>query len=74
MDVYYAQRDFREQNGRWAASLAELNLPQGAATGAARLIGLESAGEGYLARAEVDLPGGPTQRLTVDHESRIRME
>ena len=74
MDVYYGQRDFKAREGRWAASLEELDLPHGTTAGGSRLVGLEAAGAGYIARAEAALPGGAIQKLTVDHESRINTE
>jgi hypothetical protein len=74
MDVYYGQRDFKAREGRWAASLEELDLPHGTEAGGARLVGLEAAGAGYIARAEAALPGSAIQKLTVDHESRIMTE
>jgi hypothetical protein len=74
MDVYYGQRGFRARQGRWAASLEELRLLHGTSAGAARLIGIEADGDGYLARAEIVLPDGAVRKLTVDHDSRIKTE
>ncbi len=55
--VYYAQRDFRKQHGRWALGLGELGL-EGAGAGAA----LEPAPDGFRARF---------QGLEIRQDSRI---
>jgi len=42
--LYYAQRDYRKQHGRWAASLVELGVPAAGVT-------LEPAPDGFRARS-----------------------
>jgi hypothetical protein len=65
--VYYAQREYRKKNGRWASTLAELGLATPA--------GLQDpalAVTGSLFEATVDLrQGGKIERWHIRHDSLI---
>ncbi|MFT3789150.1 MAG: carbohydrate-binding family 9-like protein [Tepidisphaeraceae bacterium] len=63
MDVYYRQRHYREQLGRYATELASLGLDD-------RDIHLKATSDGYTASIEQ----GPLLRLSVDQHSRIIVE
>jgi len=72
--VYYAQREFRKKNGRWAATLGELGVAAPAA--GPDMPGLQApalAVTGSLFEATVDLrlPGGKTERWHIRQDSLI---
>jgi hypothetical protein len=70
--VYYAQRDYRKANGRWAGSLEELRVP-GPPAGLARPV-LERAGD--LFDVSIDLQGsdGKSHRWHIRQDSLIRTD
>lgn len=73
-DVYYAQRDFREKNGRWAKSLSELGLDF---SGNAEIGGnpvIEIRGDGYSVRVEAILPGGGKRIVRIRQDALVEEE
>jgi hypothetical protein len=74
MQVYYRQRDFRKQQGRWAASFEELGFaPQELPYS----IHIQTTEMGYLASCPALLSGSPPLRyghLCLTQDSRIWME
>jgi hypothetical protein len=70
-EVYYAEREYRQQHQRWATSLAELQLAL--PTSDARVAGttLEVAGSLFDASVELRLAGQPPQRWHIRQDSLI---
>src|SRR5262249_25536708 len=69
--VYYAQKGYRKQHGRWAKTLDELGL---ARIGHRSLEGpptLETTASLFEAAVTVKLPGGKTQRWHIRQDSRV---
>jgi hypothetical protein len=58
LEIYYAQRDFREANHRWAASLSELGLDHAALSPGVQRPMLKFSGEGYSCRVGFGNPDG----------------
>jgi hypothetical protein len=80
--VYYAQREFRKKNGRWAATIAELGVAPpathlrpgvGGQAATASLQGPALTVTGSLFEATVDLrlPGGKIERWHIRQDSLI---
>ena len=67
--IYYAQRAYREKNGRWAASLGELTLSIDAKT--PNLPAIKTTADGFEVTVEVKLPSGKTQRCHIRQDARI---
>lgn len=60
--VYYRQQQYREKNGRYAATLAELKIPQQATVaGQANQLQLEATARQFT--ATLTAPGSPTLRI-----------
>jgi hypothetical protein len=78
MDVYHAQAAFRKRHGRWARSLAELGPPPGPSLSppdpALGPITLVPTPDGYQASVELRVPGGPSRRWLVRHDSRLQLQ
>jgi hypothetical protein len=72
--VYYAQRDFQEQHGRWAATLAELGLPTEPNAAFAAPLEIRPTPDGYQASVLLHLPGGKPQRWHIRQDSRVWTE
>lgn len=68
--VYYAEREYRQANGRWAATLAELNVttPLEAALATPRL---EVAASLFEASIELRRPGQPPQRWHIRQDALV---
>ncbi|MBU6398961.1 MAG: carbohydrate-binding family 9-like protein [Verrucomicrobia bacterium] len=54
-EIYYAERDFQQRRGRWAASLAELGLRLPALPPSVRSVGVASTENGFAASADLNL-------------------
>ena len=67
--IYYAQRDYLEKNGRWATSLGELTLST--EVDATKTGTLKVTPDGFEASSEIKLPSGKTQRWHIRQDSRI---
>ena len=69
MDIYYAQQEFRQAHGQWAAALADLRplLPSSLAAS----LQMQLAPDGYTATAEYPAGGGKMQRLCLSDDSRL---
>lgn len=67
--VYYAQRDFRQKNGAWATTLAELGVPPPA--GALASPALQVAGTLFQASIDLRLPDGTTQRWHIRQDALV---
>ncbi len=61
--VYYAQRDYRKANGKYAASAADLGLAG---------VRIETTTHGFEASAEVN--GAKTRRATITQDARVTVE
>ena len=68
-DVYYAQRSFRSQHGRWATKLGELALPP--AAGSFDVATLRSTPDGWEALIEMPLSSGVSEQWTIRQDARI---
>jgi len=64
--VYYAQREYREKNGRWAATIEELGTSLG--------VVLATTPEGYTASLRVHLSDGSVRTVKIAQDSRITSE
>ncbi len=72
MQVYHAQKAFRQQHDRWAASLEALGLsPEHVRTEKARVVGMQMQDGGFTVEAHVQLPGGSTRTLYTNEVSHI---
>lgn len=66
--VYYAQRDYRQANGRWA-SMEQLGVPPPG--GALESPSLQVAGSLFQASIDLRLPDGKTQRWNIRQDSLV---
>jgi len=69
--IYYAQRAFKKEHGRYAKTLEELRLPgltHESLTGPPRL---EAKGNAFEASADLRYPDGRTRRWHIRQDSRI---
>jgi len=73
-DIYFAQKDFHTRNGRYASQLDELVPVFGGHETVTGAPVLESAGDGYRATVTVNLSGGKSRKVSIDHEYRIIAE
>ena len=72
MEVYHAQKAYREAHEAWAPSLDALGLdPARLASGDARITGLRPDGNGFVVAATLRPPGGVARTLYTNHLSRI---
>jgi WD40 repeat protein/serine/threonine protein kinase len=69
--VYYAQRHYRNQHKRYAATLAELGLAGLAHDSLAGPIRLETSGDRFQATTAVRLPDGRVRQWRIREDSRI---
>jgi len=69
--VYYAEREFREKNHRWAATLAELRLTNLRHESLAQPLILETTQTLFQVTANVKLPGGSSQRWHIRQDSKL---
>lgn len=69
--IYYAQRDFRHRNKRWAKSLTELKAGDLTNTSLANPITMHLTKSGFTAVANVGLPNERTTRLSIHQDSRL---
>jgi hypothetical protein len=65
--VYYAQRDYRKANGRYAATPADLGV-----TGAG--VRIETTTGGFEVSAELPAAGGKKRRVVIAHDARVTVE
>jgi hypothetical protein len=72
--IYYAQRDYRAKNKRWAADIRELGLDYSKERGVAGPPVIELTESGYIARVMADLSGGKTRRMSIRQDSLVREE
>ncbi|MBN1422664.1 MAG: carbohydrate-binding family 9-like protein [Planctomycetes bacterium] len=77
--LYHAQREFREKNGRWAATVEELErtpAPSGSSPPRRMPAGvvLAATPEGYTATLRVSVPGGESRAVTIAQDSKITSE
>jgi hypothetical protein len=68
-EVYYAQRAFKKKNGRWATTLADLDIKPHAPLS---LPVLRMTPEGWEADIDYSNPPAPSQKLTIRHDSLVR--
>jgi Carbohydrate family 9 binding domain-like len=69
--IYYAQREYHKNHGRYARALAELGL---AGLGHETLAGppqMETTADGFRATVAVRLPGGDTRRWRIRQDSLV---
>jgi hypothetical protein len=73
-EVYYAERDYRQQHQRWATSLAELQVaPPSPETGLAAPL-LEVTGSLFEISVDLRLAGRPPQRWHIRQDSLIWLD
>jgi hypothetical protein len=68
-EVYYAQREFRKKNGRWAGTLAELGT--NAVIAGLSAPAMATAGSLFEASVDLRLPDGKTQRWHIRQDALI---
>ena len=69
-DVYYAQRSFRKQNGRWAGSLQELGVsPQ--RDDRLGPVALNLTETGWTARVALQIPGAVAEQWNIRDDARV---
>lgn len=68
-DVYYAQRSFRNQHGRWATKLDELALEK--ASNSLNVQILRSTPDGWEATIKLPLAAGASQQWVIRQDARI---
>jgi len=71
--VYYAQRDYRRANGRWARTLEELGVPP-PADAALSQPALETTSGLFEAAVDVRLAAGRTERCHIRQDALLWME
>jgi hypothetical protein len=71
MRIYYAERDYRKEHGRWATTLGELGLLVDRPDRFAGPPALSVRADTYLASVELRLPDGKTERWEIRQDSRI---
>lgn len=71
MEIYYAQRDFRARNERWAATLSELELGRDPRSFPQTGVSLEMTADGYEAHGEVRVHS-QSHRWHIRQDGRIR--
>jgi hypothetical protein len=69
--IYYAQRAFHKQRGRYARTLAELGLADLRAPSLTGPPLLERTRDGFRATIEVRLPGGGSRHWHIREDSRV---
>jgi hypothetical protein len=75
MQVYHAQKTFKESAERWARDLAELGLAALGDRGRyPRVVRMSVADDTFEVEVTDSLPSGRVVRVFTDHESRIRTE
>lgn len=72
MEVYHAQKAYREEHGRWALSLSALGVPQERLRlENSRVTRMQVDPLGFVVTAEVQLEDGSKRTLSTNHLSRI---
>jgi hypothetical protein len=71
MAVYHAQREFRKEHGRWAASAGELTLQTEVKSLAVSPPAVSLTGAGYIATVTLTLPRGKKETWFVSEDSRL---
>jgi hypothetical protein len=71
LEVYYAQKAFRDSTNQWAKRLDQLHLRAPAVPPRLQRVSLETSGEGYVATMPLKLPDGSTQLWHIRHDARI---
>ncbi len=75
MEVYHAQKGFRDLSERWASSLSELGLEElGDTSRTPRVAEMKVAGERFEVTVVDSLPDGRKLSIRTNHESRIWIE
>ena len=74
LDVYYAQRDFRKENERWAKSIKELGIDFSWQKVIRTKPSLEITDDGYCASVDIKLPDGSSQTVSIYQDSKIVVE
>jgi eukaryotic-like serine/threonine-protein kinase len=69
--IYYAQKTFKKEHGRYARSLAELKLADAREATLAGPPVLKAEADRFRATADVKLPGGGRQRWHIREDSRV---
>ena len=73
-DIYYAQKEYNELQGRYAASLEELGKVFARYTSLKDLPVLEITEDGYNVSVEAKLPGGGSCRIKLRQDAKITVE
>jgi hypothetical protein len=73
-EIYYAQKDFRKREHRWATSLRELSLPATWPNPWPQPPTLQPTADGFTASLEVELPTGLTERWHIRQDAKVWME
>ncbi|MHB8521831.1 MAG: carbohydrate-binding family 9-like protein [Limisphaerales bacterium] len=69
--IYYAQRDFQQKHGHWAASLAELDLASVALPALVRSLSVQPTADGFQASADLKRPQNKLRRLHIRQDSLL---
>jgi hypothetical protein len=72
-EIYYAQKDFRRTNKRWAKTLAELSLPESLGAALTERPVLAETPEGYRVTVGVKT-GSTTERWHIRQDARVWKE
>ena len=70
-EIYYAQRQFREKNGRWAGSVGELGVGDNVGAGLAQPPAVKLTPEGYEATVSVRLPEAKVLTWHIRQDGRV---
>ncbi len=69
--IYYAQREFRRKNKRWAQSLSELSIGERSDKSIAETITMQLTNTGFTATATVKVRKRKSMRLQIGENSRL---
>jgi hypothetical protein len=69
--IYYAERSFQKEHGRFAATLAELGIGEVGSETLANALKIEASADRFEASVEVRLPGGRRVRWRIREDSRV---
>jgi hypothetical protein len=73
-EIYYAQRDYRAKNKRWAGSLKELGVDFSGYSASVNVADMESTAEGWIIRLTATLPDGKTKKVSIRQDSKVEEE
>ncbi|MHB9028717.1 MAG: carbohydrate-binding family 9-like protein [Candidatus Latescibacterota bacterium] len=73
-DIYYAQRDYRDKNKRWASGLKDLGLDFSGNRALGGEPVIESTADGWIARLTARLPGGKMKKISIRQDSKVEEE